>query len=46
MGIERIEEIRAELEVHPFGNLGVLRQGKVQILEVGPTDIADPASVA
>ena len=46
MGIERIEEIRAELEVHPFGDLGVLRQGKVQILEVGSTQIADPASVA
>src|SRR5436309_4682935 len=46
MGIERIEEIRAELEVHPFGDLGVLRQGKVQILEVGSTQIADPAAVA
>ena len=46
MGVERIEEIRAQLEVHPFSDLRVLRQGKVQILEVGTADIADPASVA
>lgn len=46
MGVERIEEIRAQLEVHPFSDLRVLGQGKVQILEVGSTQIADPASVA
>jgi hypothetical protein len=46
MGVERIEEIQAELEIHPFRDPRVLRQGKVQILEVGPTEIADPASVA
>jgi hypothetical protein len=46
MGVERIEEIRAQLEVDPYSDLCVLGQRKVQILEVGPTDIADPASVA
>lgn len=46
MGVERIEEIRADLEGHPFSDLRALGQGKVQILEVGPANIADPAPVA
>src|SRR3954468_20953125 len=46
MGVERIEEIQAQLEVHPFSDPSVLRQRKVQIFEVGPADIADPATIA
>src|SRR3954465_13180187 len=46
MGVERIEEIQAELEVHPFSDPSILRQRKVQIFEVGPADIADPTPVA
>lgn len=46
MGVERIEEVRAELEGHSFGDLRNLGQGEVQIFEVGPAQIADPASVA
>lgn len=36
MGVQGIEEVRAELEGHPFSDPRVLGQREVQFLEVGP----------
>src|ERR1700730_7318257 len=46
MHIECIEESEAKLEIHLFGELGVLGQREVKILNVGASEVRDPGSIA